>query len=114
MLHEAFATLIDALREACQAHYGERLVSLCVFGSVARRTQRFDSDLDCLLVVRDLPPGRMRRVDEFEAVEARLAPLLEALGHQGVTTHLSPVFKTPQEEVPRRGRGSEWNTLAAR
>lgn len=97
MLHEAFESLIDALRQACLAHYGERLVSLAVFGSVARGTPRFDSDLDCLLVVRDLPRGRMRRVEEFEAVESHLADLLETLARRGVTTRLSPVFKTPEE-----------------
>lgn len=97
MLREAFESLIDALRAACLAHYGERLVSLAVFGSVARGTQRFDSDVDCLLVVRDLPRGRMRRVEEFEAVESRLAGLLDALAARGVTTRLSPVLKTPEE-----------------
>ncbi len=70
MLREAFESLIDALRAACLAHYGERLVSLAVFGSVARGTQRFDSDVDCLLVVRDLPPGRMRRVEEFRTASS--------------------------------------------
>lgn len=97
MLHEAFARLVEALREACLAHYGERLVSLAVFGSVARDAQRFDSDLDCLLVVQDLPPGRMRRVEEFEAVESQLDPLLQGLARDGITTWLSPVFKTPTE-----------------
>jgi predicted nucleotidyltransferase len=97
MLHEAFDELIDALRDACVARYGERLLSLAVYGSVARGTQRFDSDLDCLLVVRDLPAGRTRRLEEFAAVEARLAPTLAALAERGITTDISPVLKTPEE-----------------
>jgi len=34
MLRKAFERLIDALREACVARYGERLLSLVVYGSV--------------------------------------------------------------------------------
>ena len=97
MLHAAFDSLIEALLAACQAHYGERLVSLAVYGSVGRGTQRFDSDLDCLLVVKDLPRGRMRRIREFEAVETQLAPRLRALAGTGIVTEPSPVFKTPEE-----------------
>jgi hypothetical protein len=97
MLREAFDSLIAALREACLAHYGERLVSVAVFGSVARGTPRFDSDVDCLIVARDLPAGRLRRVTDFEAVETRLGPLLAEMARHGVATRLSPVFKTPAE-----------------
>jgi len=97
VLQDAFQSVIDALHAACLAHYGERLVSLAVFGSVARGTQRFDSDLDCLVVARDLPSGRMRRVEEFEAVESRLARCLAAVADRGVTTRISPILKTPNE-----------------
>jgi predicted nucleotidyltransferase len=97
VLHAAFDSLIEALLAACRAHYGERLVSLAVYGSVARRAQRFDSDLDCLLVVEGLPHGRMRRVQEFGAVEAQLASRLRALAEAGIVTEPSPVFKTPEE-----------------
>jgi predicted nucleotidyltransferase len=52
-------------------------------------TARPDSDIDLLLVVRDLPIGRMARVWEFSAVETAL----DIKGH----LELSPVFKTPEE-----------------
>jgi predicted nucleotidyltransferase len=88
---------LDALLRACADFYRERLVSAAVFGSVARGTMRPDSDIDLLLVVNGLPSGRMPRVSEFEAVERRLAPLLEEAAREGVNTSVSPVFKTPQE-----------------
>jgi predicted nucleotidyltransferase len=40
--HEAF--LHDTV-EACRRHYGDRLVSLAVFGSIGRGTPRRDSDV---------------------------------------------------------------------
>jgi hypothetical protein len=97
VLRERFQTILDAVVAASLAVYGERLLSIAVFGSVARGTMRPDSDIDLLLVVQDLPNGRMPRVAEFEAVERRLAPLLAEAAQHGVHTTLSPVFKSPRE-----------------
>lgn len=77
------------LLEACRAHYGERLWTLAVFGSVGRGTAGPDSDLDCLIVADGLPVGRLARVDDFQAVESRLP--------EPIRQRLSPVFKTRAE-----------------
>jgi predicted nucleotidyltransferase len=75
----------------------ERLVALAVFGSVARGTMRPDSDIDTLIVARDLPGGRMACMRDFEGVEASLdRPLAEAR-RTGVHTTLSPIFRAPEE-----------------
>lgn len=97
MLKESFERLFGEILNALQENYGERLVSLAVFGSVARGTQRPDSDVDLLVVCNPLPPGRMRRIAEFEEVEKILAPALSDLERQGISTFLSPVLKTPAE-----------------
>jgi predicted nucleotidyltransferase len=97
MLHATFQALIDATEAACRRLYGRRLVALAVFGSVARGTQRHDSDIDLLIVARGLPDGRMPRVYEFEAVEQALAREFARAAEAGVHTSLSPVFKTPTE-----------------
>lgn len=97
MLHEHFEKLLEALLEACLQVYSDRLMSVGVFGSVARGTMRPDSDIDLLLVVEGLPNGRMPRMREFEAVEEKLSPELETAATDGIDTVLSPVFKTPQE-----------------
>jgi len=97
MLKEKFERLLPEILKAARSHYRERLVSVAVFGSVARRTQRPDSDIDLLLVCERLPRGRMRRVKEFEKVENRLAPLFLSLNREGISTFLSATFKTPAE-----------------
>lgn len=97
MLHEQFQAILDALPEACADVYHERLVSLAVFGSVARGTMGPDSDIDLLLVADGLPNGRIPRVTEFEAIEHQLASLLGEAARRGVNTSISPVFKTPKE-----------------
>lgn len=96
-LREHVSALLADVTDAVRRHYGARLVSLVVFGSVGRGTPRPDSDLDLLLVVDDLPRGRVARVQEFGAVERELAPRLQEARRDGVTTECSPVFKTPAE-----------------
>lgn len=102
MLKEAFNRLLLETRDAVEAVYRKRLVTLAVFGSVARETQRPDSDVDLLLVCDPLPDGRLRRMAEFENVERRVEPLLSSFGQKGILTSLSPIIKTP-EEVKRGG-----------
>jgi predicted nucleotidyltransferase len=84
--------LFPVLLRACEDVYGARLVSVVIFGSTGRGTARPDSDVDLLLIADPLPHGRMRRVEEFEEVERRVAELLP-----GAVPPLSPVLKTPEE-----------------
>src|SRR3989304_4396940 len=96
-LNAQFEALLAHLLAACRQHYGARLVSIAVFGSVGRGTPRPDSDVDVLIVSDDLPNGRLRRAAEFRAVEAALAPHLAEARLAGLTPEWSPVFKTPAE-----------------
>ena len=100
-LRQKFAELLEDMKTEVARHYGKRLVSLVVYGSVGRGTPRPDSDLDILIVADPLPDGRMKRVQEFKAVKDALRRRLRALQQQGVFTTIAPVFKT-REEV-RRG-----------
>jgi predicted nucleotidyltransferase len=94
---QAFESLLLAVREEALSYYGDRLVSLAVFGSVGRGTMRPDSDVDLLVVADPLPVGRLRRVEDFAPIETRLVPVIENLRARGVTTGLAPLFKTPVE-----------------
>lgn len=82
---------LNRLTSLCKEYYGERLITLAVFGSVGRGTSRLDSDIDLLLVVEHLPVGRMARIKEFAPIEATLGR--DAAGK----FELSPIFKTPEE-----------------
>lgn len=85
--------LLDGLREL----YGNRLVAVAVFGSVGRGTPREDSDVDLLIVARDLPAGRFARVGEFERAETRLDRALREVHPENTPVMLAPIFKTPAE-----------------
>jgi predicted nucleotidyltransferase len=102
MLKESFEALLQEILSSLREYYGDRLVSLAVFGSVARGTQRPDSDVDLLVVCDSLPIGRTRRIAEFGEAEKRLGPVFSDLRRRGISTDLSPVLKTPAE-VERGG-----------
>jgi hypothetical protein len=53
--------------------------------------------MDVLIVAQGLPNGRLKRVREFEAVEEMLRQAFRRAASQGVTTSLSPVFKSLEE-----------------
>ncbi|GAB6182713.1 nucleotidyltransferase domain-containing protein [Thermodesulfovibrio hydrogeniphilus] len=99
MLFDAFEKILEKTLEALKECYKERLVSVVIYGSVGRQTQRFDSDVDLLIVVEDLPKGRFARLEEFECVEKMIEPVVEDVRKIGVQTYLSPVIKTPEEVI---------------
>jgi uncharacterized protein len=90
--------LFAGVRDAVVATYGDRLVSLAIFGSWARGTATPASDLDLLVVADPLPPSRMKRVREFRPVsEASRSGRSRVWSADGPEIDLSPVFKTPAE-----------------
>ncbi len=97
MLKERFEELGDKLLAEVKSFYGDRLISFVVFGSVARETYRFDSDMDVLIIAEDIPRGRMKRVAQFSAVEERIESFLESLRKEGINTYISPIIKSPEE-----------------
>ena len=96
-MQAVFDELLTKVVAAAQAVYGERLVSIVLYGSVARGTMRRDSDVDLLIVARALPRGRLKRVGEFESIESTMTEDLCHAASRGITTTLSPIIKTPEE-----------------
>lgn len=96
---EEFRKLEQKLLSEIKSFYGKRLISFVVFGSAARETQRFNSDIDILIIAKGLSRGRMKRIREFDAVEKRIGPFLNDLQKEGINTYISAIIKTPEEAI---------------
>lgn len=90
-------TIEKALTLACKNQYGGDLVSVIVYGSTARNRQTFQSDIDILLIVNNLPDGRMNRMKDFAEIEEALSEELQDARLHGWNTDLSPVIRKPEE-----------------
>jgi predicted nucleotidyltransferase len=99
---EPYRSLVNRLVELIKTEYGDDLVSVAVFGSIARGTARKDSDLDVLIIASRLPRSRRERVQRFLNVESKLDPVLEKLLDEGYAITVSPVILTADEarEIP--------------
>ncbi|GLI54292.1 nucleotidyltransferase domain-containing protein [Thermodesulfovibrio yellowstonii] len=95
---EKYYSFIEKLKKEIIDFYGDRLVSLVIFGSVASDRFRPDSDIDILLIVKDLPCGRMKRLEEFVAnIENKFDNEIREFMKENISITLSPLFKTPEE-----------------
>ncbi|RLI25609.1 nucleotidyltransferase domain-containing protein [Candidatus Bathyarchaeota archaeon] len=88
---------MERLVKLLQARLGDRLISVVVYGSVARGTARKDSDIDLLVVAEGLPKSRMKRQQIFLEVEEGLNSVVEELWSKGVHVDFSPIMLTPEE-----------------
>jgi len=62
---EPLASTLRYFRDRVGAEFGSRLLDLRLYGSWARGEQHEESDIDVLVVVRDLQPGEEARVWEL-------------------------------------------------
>jgi len=83
--------------EAARTVLGDRLVSVVLFGSVARRQCGPTSDIDLIVVLREAPLSARARRAILEPVRARLEPKLEELWREGKFTDFTEIVFTPSE-----------------
>ena len=94
---EPYRSLLERLVKLLEDKFGDRLVSVVLYGSVARGDNRKDSDVDLLVVIKDLPKSVTERQELFMEVEKELDDYVERLMDEGYYITLSPVLKTPEE-----------------
>jgi len=81
---------------------GDDLTSIVLFGSVARGQARPDSDIDLLIVCRQLPQGAFQRQALLEPVRQRLQADLEPLWRQGCYVDFTELLKDETEAPQHR------------
>jgi len=97
VIKEPYATLLNNMIKIMKEEFKDDLISVVVYGSVARGDNRNDSDVDLLIIMKNLPKDSMlKRIRLFETkVEDKLN--LDEYWKMGYYISLSPVLKTPEE-----------------
>jgi predicted nucleotidyltransferase len=98
-MQEPYKSLLEKLTKLLQEEFQDKLISVVLYGSVARGDNRKDSDIDLLLVIKDLPKTITERVILFDKVERKLDDYIMRLMDDGYYITLSPVLKTPEEAM---------------
>jgi len=97
---EINATLYDLAKrysEVAQKDLGDNLVSIALYGSVARKEATPGSDIDLFVVLQDAPKGMLSRRRLLDPTRESLTPELEKLWKQGIYADFIEVIRTQVE-----------------
>ena len=89
--------LADCYAELVISTLGAQLVSVVLFGSVARGDASTTSDIDLLIIAKDLPAGQFARKRILAPADAAFEDELARTERCGVATRLARIVRTPAE-----------------
>ncbi|MGQ9631118.1 MAG: nucleotidyltransferase domain-containing protein [bacterium] len=92
-----YKSLIVKFADVLRRKWGDRLVSVVLYGSMARGDFHSFSDIDLIIVAEGLPPTFFARLDSLREVEDELRSEIEDLRSKGHHPSFSKVIKTPEE-----------------
>jgi predicted nucleotidyltransferase len=100
----AATTVAQMLRRAAEQYaghlvttLGDRLTAVVLFGSVARGDAVAGSDVDLLIVARDLPVGQFARKRLLATADGAFEADVAAAESRGVEVRLARIVRTPEE-----------------
>lgn len=96
-LNKRLTTLATRYARSLKKHLQERLVSVVLYGSVARGEATRYSDIDLIIVVEGLPEGRFARLDVLSEADKTIEASLKTLWDEGIYTGFTKILKTPRE-----------------
>lgn len=96
-VNQVLRSLAQRYAEVARQVLGENLTSVVLYGSVARGEATCGSDIDLLVICRDLPRGIFERQSVLEPIREQLQPEIDALWAQGCYSDFSELLKTEQE-----------------
>lgn len=96
-LNEVLKSLAEKYARLAKEHLGANLISVALFGSVARGEATQYSDIDLLIVCENLPKGMFKRHALLEPVREQLQSDLERLWKQGIYSDFTELVYTKEE-----------------
>jgi len=95
LLHELAENLSLELEKTLQ----DKLISVCLFGSIARGDEDLSSDIDILIIMKDLPEGLISRNLTIKNIieTIKSSPQARTLRKMNQSILISPIILTPEE-----------------
>jgi len=94
-MQQPYGEVLHALMKSLRKYFD--LVSVVVYGSVARGEPRKDSDIDVLIVADNLPEDRYERFRLFDKAEKEIEEILKRTRERGYSIFISPIIKSREE-----------------
>jgi predicted nucleotidyltransferase len=94
-----YKQLLEEYTALLKQHFGDKLYSICLFGSVARGCASADSDIDVLVVAEGLPDDVGMRLKETNYIYENLkgTAAYRSLRARGKGSLISDLLFTPEE-----------------
>lgn len=86
--YEDYKEILIKFKQLLIERFGDNLISLVLYGSVARGAARDESDIDLLIILKDAPPSYYQRIEPVMDIELKLRKLTSE------TTGVTPIFST--------------------
>lgn len=97
VLNATLLALAHSYATAAQESLGDNLVSLALYGSVARCQATSSSDIDLFVVLQEAPLGMLNRRRLLQPVRESLTAELEDLWEQGIYADFIEVIRSQTE-----------------
>lgn len=102
VINTKLRALAEKFADLLRKEFSDNLVSIVLFGSVARGEGGRYSDIDLLVIFNKLPAGHLARTKLIEPVEESLEQDFAGLRKDGVYSNLNYLIKTKEEARCKR------------
>jgi predicted nucleotidyltransferase len=93
-----YEDLLKKVADGVRRCFGKNLVSVVLYGSLARGEVKKDSDIDLLIIFEDLPKERLKRQDIFMKMESDVDEEIKRIYEKWrCYPYISPILKTREE-----------------
>jgi len=70
--YEDYKKILNKFTQLLRKRFGDNLISLILYGSVARGTAKDESDIDLLIILKDAPDAYYERLEPVIDIELKL------------------------------------------